>query len=76
MRVNFCLLLLLLATPVSAQDRQTENLPDEALLEFLGSFDQPEKDLLDLAFDAVEDEAKQTQAKQVSPEENDSHDTN
>ncbi len=75
MRVSFCLLLLL-AVPVSAQDLQTESLPDEAFLEFLGSFEQPEKDLLDLALDAVEDEAKQTQAKQLSPEENDSHDTN
>ncbi len=70
-------LLLLLAAPVSAQVRQTSPLPDEAFLEFLGSFEQPEKDLLDLAFDAVEDEAKQPQAKRVSPQkENKSHDTN
>lgn len=78
MRVSPCWLLLLLTAPVAAQDRPTAPLPNEAFLEFLGSFEQPKKDLLDLAFDTVEDEAKQTQAKQVSTdeEENKSHDTN
>jgi len=69
-------LLLLLVAPVSAQDLQTDPLPDEAFLEFLGSFEQAEEDLIDLAFDATEDETEQTQAKPVSPEENDNHDTN
>ncbi len=69
-------LLLLLAAPVSAQDLQTDPLPDEAFLEFLGSFGQAEEELIDLAFDAAEDETEQTQAKQVNPEENDTHETN
>ncbi len=78
MRVSPCWLLLLLAAPAAAQDRQTPPLPDDTFLEFLGSFEQPKKDLLDLAFDTVEDEAKQTQAKRVRPdeEENKSHGTN
>ena len=68
-------LLLLLATPVSAQDQPTDPLPDADLLEFLGSFAAAEDELVDLAFDAIEDETEQTRTKPIRSEENDSHDT-
>lgn len=73
-------LLLLLCIPVraavSAQDQQSDRLPDAAFLEFLGSFDQPAGDLLKLAFDAVEDETGSTRAKPVTPAKDKTHEKN
>ncbi len=73
-------LLLLLCIPVrtafSAQNQPSNQLPDAAFLEFLGSFDQPESDLLKLTFDAVEDETGSTRAKPVAPAKDKTHDKN
>lgn len=71
-------LLLLLCIPVtasiSAQAQQTDLLPDAALLEFLGSVDQQEEDVLELALDAIEDETEQPRAKHEVSAKDKTHD--
>lgn len=73
-------LVLLLCIPVrtalSAQNQPSNRLPDAAFLEFLGSFNQPESELLKLALDAVEDETGSTRAKPVAPAKDKTHDKN
>ncbi|MGD8577535.1 MAG: hypothetical protein PVG13_10635 [Thiohalophilus sp.] len=60
MRVNpSLLLLLLLPVTASAQQQQQEQMPDQELLEFLGSFEMQDYGWLDNEME----QAKQTEQK-------------
>lgn len=79
LRASPWLLLLLcipVTAPVNAQAQQADLLPDAAFLEFLGSFNQQEEEVLELALDAIEDETEQTRAKHVVPAKDKTHETN
>lgn len=72
MRVKGILLLMVLPVLVTAQE--VNQLPDEALLEFLGSFKQTDDDLLDIAIDTVEQEQDKDTAQSIKPAEVSKHD--
>ena len=67
MPVRRGLLLLLLIVPLSVLAQEQDLLPDEAFLEFLGSFEPADEDLLDIALEAVEQEQEEDMAGDTGP---------
>lgn len=68
MRVK-ALTFLVLIMPALTMAQDETILPDEAFLEFLGSFELPEDDLLDIAIEAVEQEQEEGLAGKYRPAE-------
>ncbi|HID48748.1 MAG TPA: hypothetical protein EYP40_03885 [Chromatiales bacterium] len=68
------MLLLLLMLPLVVPAQEPDRLPDEAFLEFLGSFEPADEDLLDIAIEAVEQEQEENEAGTTGPAEVTRHD--
>lgn len=75
MPARYGVLLLLLALPLAVPAQEQDLLPDEAFLEFLGSFEPADEDLLDIALEAVEQEQEENEAGTTGAAEVSKHDS-